>query len=239
MPQNNKIIRTFTNMAPDYEKTVDSELHHFWGWSYKGFVDKLLEITTLNHDDIVLDIATGTGVIPDRLVDEGLDGNKIYGLDITLSMLKYAKLRFCNKKSQDQVSLVCATAMNMPYTNDTFSLVICGLATHHMSVEELLAEINRILQNNGRLSIIDAGGTSFWYIPGVKFLLRLAAFIYFSLTKGSLRAWAEASAVSNVRTIKGWNSILLSSGFTSIKIRKLKSKFAWISTPIIVQAVKI
>lgn len=239
MPNKNKIIETFTNMAPNYEKIVDSELQLFWGWSYKEFVDKLLDDTTLMHDENVLDIATGTGVIPDRLIEEGFDGNKIHGLDITLSMLKYAKLRFRNKNHHKQISLVCASAMNMPYTNSTFSLVICGLATHHMPVEELLPEINRILQNHGRLSIIDAGGTSFWNIPGVKFLLRLAAFVYFSLTKGSLRAWAEASAVSNVRTSEGWNSLLLSSGFSNIEIRQLKSKFTWVSTPIIIQAVKM
>jgi len=238
MPQKNNIIKTFTNMAPNYEKIVDSELQLFWGWSYKDFVDKLLNDTTLKHNDIVLDIATGTGVIPDRLIDEGFDGNKIYGLDITLSMLKYAKLRFSNKNNQERISLVCATAMKMPYTNSTFSLVICGLATHHMSVKGLLSEINRVLQVDGRLSIIDAGGTSSWNIPGIKLLLRFAAYIYFSLTEGSSRAWAEASAVSNVRTIEGWSSLLLSYGFTDIEVRKLKSRFTWISTPIIIQAVK-
>ena len=91
----------------------------------------------------------------------------------------------------------------------------------------------------GRLSIIDAGGTPFWNIPGVKLLLRLAAFIYFFLTTGSLRAWAEATAVSNVRTIEGWDSLLLSSGFTNIEVCKIKSKFAWISTPLIIQAEKV
>ncbi len=238
MPQKNNLIKTFTDMAPNYEKIVDSELQLFWGWSYKDFVDKLLDNTTLKHDDIVLDIATGTGAIPERLIDEGFDGNRIYGLDITLSMLKHAKLRFSNKNLVAPISLVCATAMTMPYPNTTFSLIFCGLATHHMSVEDLLSEINRILQNGGRVSIIDAGGTSFWKIPGVKELLRLAAFFYFSLTKGFLRAWAEASAVSNVRTIEGWNSLLLTFGYTNIEIRKLKSKFGWISTPIIIQAEK-
>ena len=60
MSQKDKIIKTFTNMAPNYEEIVDSEIHHFWGWSYKAFVDKLLDVTTLKHNDIVLDIATGT-----------------------------------------------------------------------------------------------------------------------------------------------------------------------------------
>ncbi len=239
MPLKNKIIKTFTSMAPNYEEIVDSELHHFWGWSYKAFVDKLLDVTTLKHNDTVLDVATGTGVIPERLIDEGFSSNKIFGLDITLSMLKHAQLRFRKNNSHDQISLVCATAMNMPYTNDTFSLVICGLATHHMSVEILLTEIQRILHVEGRLSIIDAGGTPFWNIPGVKLLLRFAAFVYFFLTTGSPRAWAEASAVSNVRTIEGWDSLLLSSGFKNIEIRRIESKFSWISTPLIIQAVKV
>jgi ubiquinone/menaquinone biosynthesis C-methylase UbiE len=239
MSQKNNIIKTFTNMAPNYEEIVDSELNNFWGWSYKGFVDKLFEVTSIKYNDIVLDVATGTGVIPERLIDEGFLGNKIFGLDITHSMLKHAKFRFSNKNAKDQISLVCATAMNMPYKNATFSLVICGLATHHMSVEVFLTEIHRILHVKGRLSIIDAGGTPFWSIPGAKFLLRVAAFVYFFLTTGSFRAWAEASAVSNVRTIEGWDSLLLSSGFTNIEVCKIKSKFAWISTPLIIQAEKV
>lgn len=225
-------------MAPNYEEVVNTELHQFWGWSYTGFVNKLFEVTPIQNEDVILDIATGTGVIPNRLVLDGFVDHQIHGLDITMSMLEHAKLRFGNNHTKNHIALVCASAMEIPYRNESFSLVICGLATHHMSVEQLLVEGQRILRHDGRLSIIDAGGSFYWNIPGAKLLLRLAAFIYFSMTESYSRAWAEASAVSNVRTTEEWYSILSETGFKSIEILKLKSKYAWISAPLIIKAVK-
>ena len=225
-------------MAPNYEEVVNTELHQFWGWSYTGFVNKLFEVTPIQNEDVILDIATGTGVIPNRLVLDGFVDHQIHGLDITMSMLEHAKLRFGNNHTKNHIALVCASAMEIPYRNESFSLVICGLATHHMSVEQLLVEGQRILRHDGRLSIIDAGGSFYWNIPGAKLLLRLAAFIYFSMTESYSRAWAEASAVSNVRTTEEWYSILSETGFNSIEILKLKSKYSWISAPLIIKAVK-
>ncbi len=236
MSEKNKIIQAFTNMASRYEEVVDSELHNFWGWSYKGVVDVLFKDLPVNNNDKILDIATGTGVIPDRLMKDGVLSDHIHGLDITMAMLEQAQRRFIGAIKQGQINLVCATAMKMPYANESFTLAICGLATHHMSVEKLLQEIHRILQKGGRLTIADAGGMLYWKIPGVKFLLKLAAFIYFSITDDRSRAWSEADAVSNVRSREEWFSLLLQNGFEDISIVKLKSKFSWISAPLIIKA---
>ena len=238
MSHKNTIIEAFANIAPSYEEVVDKELNRFWGWSYEGFTKRLYDVTPIYTDDIILDIATGSGNIPNRLVKEGLVGNHVHGLDITLSMLKQAQLRFRKNITQDHIALVCGNAMITPYASESFSLITCGLATHHMSVKQLLEESHRILRKDGRLSIIDAGGTVFWRIPGFKVLLRFAAFLYFSLLEGYSRAWIEADAVSNVRTKEEWNSLLLAIDYKDIKIIELKSKYGWLSTPLIIRAVK-
>jgi hypothetical protein len=94
------------------------------------------------------------------------------------------------------------------------------------------------LDTGGRLSIADAGVAFIWKIPGVKLILRMAAFIYFSLNEDLSRAWAEADAVSNVRSDEEWFSLLTRGGFTDISIIKLESKNSWISAPLIICAEK-
>ena len=69
-------------------------------------------------------------------------------------------------------------------------------------------------------------------------MLKLAAFIYFSLSEGFARAWIEAGAVSNVRTKEQWLTLLETIGFKEIDIVVLESKHAWISAPLLIRAVK-
>jgi ubiquinone/menaquinone biosynthesis C-methylase UbiE len=133
---------------------------------------------------------------------------------------------------------VCASAMEMPYSRSAFSLVICGLATHHMEVDTLIQECHRVLCSGGRLAIADAGGSRLWKIPGVKFLLRLAAFVYFSLVENKTRAWAETGAVANVRSKEEWHQILAFSGFRGIMIQRLKSRYFWVPAPLLINAEK-
>jgi ubiquinone/menaquinone biosynthesis C-methylase UbiE len=200
----------------------------------------------------MLDLATGTGVIPIKAASEKLGEpsnhrsqthhtNKpfrIHGLDITMSMLARARKKMAAGKVLDQIDLVCASAMDIPYAGESFELVTCALATHHMDVSQLLAETWRILQAGGRLSIADVGGSSLWKLPVIKFLLRIAAFVYFLLKENIHRAWAEVEAVSNVRSKEEWSDLLNASGFQDIKITKLKSKHRWVPEPLVIQAVK-
>ena len=238
MSDKENIIETFTELAPRYEEVVNIELNRFWGWSYAGFVDQLLQMTLIPEKGRVLDLATGTGVIPIKVAVEGVSKSCIHGLDITMSMLARARKKMVSGSIQDRVDLVCASAMDIPYADESFDLVTCALATHHMDVKLLLSETLRILHEKGMLSIADVGGSNLWKLPVIKFFLRIAAFVYFLFTENIKRAWAEAEAVSNVRSKEEWFDLLIEAGFREIKITKLKSKHRWIPEPLVIQAVK-
>ena len=232
------IVEAFTEMAPRYEQVVDSELNRFWGWSYSGFVNLLLASAPIQPQDIILDVATGTGVIPSLLEKSGHPRNQIHALDITMSMLLHARQRLGIQGGGENQHLVCASAMQMPYADSSFMQVICGLATHHMDVNQFILESIRILQSGGRLTIADVGGANILKIPGMKFIVRIALFIYFSLVENKTRAWAESRAVANVQSKEDWTLILMNSGFRNIVIQKLKSRYFWVPSPLLIKAEK-
>jgi ubiquinone/menaquinone biosynthesis C-methylase UbiE len=232
------ITEAFSELAPRYEQVVDSELNRFWGWSYSGFVDLLLKSTPVLPQDIILDVATGTGVIPSLLEKAGHPCDQVHGLDITMSMLMHAKRRLGDQNGQANQNLVCASAMEMPYANSGFTQVFCGLATHHMDVKKLILESYRVLQSEGKITIADVGGSNIWKFPGVKFFVRSILFIYFILVENKSRAWAEASAVANVLSKDDWNLLLIDSGFRNIVIRKLSSRYFWVPAPLLIKAEK-
>jgi len=239
MNNRENIVETFTELAPRYEEVVNAELDRFWGWSYDGFVNQLIQHTPIPLGGKILDIATGTGVIPIKVATERGKSNRLHGLDITFSMLANAKRKIATQKLSDQIDLVCASAMSFPYASDSFNLVTCALATHHMDVKLLLSESGRILREKGTLSIADVGGSDLWKSPIVRFFLRIAAFVYFLFIENIHRAWAEAEAVSNVRSEDEWFDLLTEVGFGNIKITKLKSKYRWIPEPLVIQAIKL
>jgi ubiquinone/menaquinone biosynthesis C-methylase UbiE len=238
MDEQNLIIETFEELSPRYEEVVDAELNLFWGWRYSEFVTTLLELTPIESKDRILDIATGTGVIPTTISTKKGSVRALHGLDITFGMLKRAKKHYRQANGKQPLRLTCASAMEMPYAKRSFDLVICGLATHHMSVPFLLSEMHRILEYEGRIAIADVGSSPLWRIPGVKLMLRIGAFIYFYFKENSQRAWAEAGAISNIRTKEEWHKLLLETGYEQIHIRKLKSKYRWIPDPLVLHAKK-
>ncbi len=238
MSKDNLVINTFSELAPRYENVVDSELNRFWGWRYQDFVDHLIELTPIKPEDKILDIATGTTVIPRKVRDQVKPIKPIHGLDITLEMLKRAQKNIAVDYLQEEFCLVCASALSMPYKNDEFNVILCGLATHHMNARMLLSEMERVLRHNGELAIADVGGSSTWNFPGVKFLIKLFAFIYYAFQENFTRAWAEATAVTNIRTVEEWYDLLVELRFENIRIIRLSSKFFWIPKPMIIRASK-
>lgn len=238
MEEREKIIETFSELSSRYEEVVDLELSTFWGWNYDSFIDFMLDRTDIVDSDRILDIATGTGVIPRKLHSRKTFKYPLNGLDITYKMLKNATKKSSQAGLQDLTKFTCASAMEMPYKNEAFTLVLCGLATHHMDVDKLLSEIHRILENDGKLVMADVGASPLWRIPGVLFFIRILAFIYFFFKENSSRAWAEAMSVKNIRTYDDWVKDLNKWGFRDIHVQKLDSKYKWIPSPLLIKAIK-
>ena len=244
------VIRAaFTSMAPRYEQKVDKELKRFWGWGYTDFVDHVLAITPFRDGDAVLDVATGTAVIPLKLIRSETVWGEIVGLDITHAMLKKAGKKIdaageasrgvdCPRPSS-LIRLTCASAMAMPYHPGHFDVVLCALAAHHLDVPVALAEMARVLKPGGRLTIADVIGSALWRLPVIQFLIRTATFVLFLPQEGLARAQAEASALSNVYTGKEWEQSLAEAGFDKIKITSLPTSHSWLPSPLIIQAQKI
>lgn len=224
-------------MAPHYEETVDNELRKFWGWSYDQFVKKLIEHTTIRAGDTILDIATGTAVIPRKLSKGEPKWGKIIGLDITPAMLKRAKEKIGYSPNKN-IHLTCASAMVMPFPSESFHVITCGLATHHMDVPLLISEISRLLKPNGSLTIADVGASPMWKYSLVKLPIRLLALLYFLPAEGFARAWSEASAVSNILTAAGWKNTLKDAGFDDIEVIKLSTSRPFIPEPLVLRATK-
>ena len=237
MEEKTTIKEAFTELAPRYEKVVDKELQKFWGWSYENFIESLILNTKTIPGEHILDIATGTCLIPRRLI-ENKRQVKITGIDITHAMLKHGKEKIIKSGMDSNIYLATGDAMLMPFKRNSFELAMCGLATHHMNVSKLLGEVYRVLKPDGRFSLADVGGSSLWRKPIASFFIKILAYIYFLITENKDRAWAEATAVANVQTTDSWFEKLTKVGFTNIEIEKLPSKSFWVPDPLLIQATK-
>jgi ubiquinone/menaquinone biosynthesis C-methylase UbiE len=238
MSDKHYIVDAFSEIASHYEQVVDSELRKFWGWSYEGFIENLINLTPLGENDLVLDIASGTAVIPLKLVEHGKASRKIIGLDITYAMLEKGKQKISKRGVNGQISLVCGNALAMPLRSASFDTIVCGLATHHLDVGVLLNEINRLLRPSGQLTIADVGGAAAWQMPVVNTMIRTATFFYFLPKEGYARARVEAGALSNVLTPTEWENQLAVQRFQAIQVIELPKNHAWAPAPLVMKAIK-
>ena len=236
MREKRAIKETFIELSKHYEESMDEELNRFWGWSYRKFMEELVKRTPIQTGQNILDIATGTSVIPRKLASQKVPDIHITGLDITESMLRQGKKEISKSGNNTPIGLTCGDAMALPFAEDVFDVVISGLASHHMDIPLMLAEKKRVLKPGGLLSVIDVGMSPFWKLPIIHGLARVIVFLYFLFQKNPVRAWAEAAALTNTRTPEGWYSELMNAGFDDIRITKLSSKHSWIPEPLTIQS---
>ncbi|HET9402701.1 MAG TPA: class I SAM-dependent methyltransferase [Candidatus Acidoferrales bacterium] len=98
-----------------------------------------------------LDVACGPGTFARAIAPRV---RATTGVDLTLAMLSLAEEAF------SQVSLacnfVCADAARLPFLSQSFDLVTCGYAFHHMpNPGSALAEMTRVVRPGGRVAVLD------------------------------------------------------------------------------------
>lgn len=94
-----------------------------------------------------LDAGCGTGRLTRLLADAG---HEVIGVDTSESMLRRAQASTPNATFQR------ASFLDLPFPDESFNIVCCGLAlTHTSELASAIAELARVLTRGGRLLISD------------------------------------------------------------------------------------
>jgi SAM-dependent methyltransferase len=133
--------RSFTQQAAAFEDprfnrlfTTDSE------W--------LFERLPLTSDNLVLDVAAGTGHVARRLAPQV---RAVVAVDATRAMLEQGR-----EHAPPNVLFVHADAAALPFLDDSFDVVVTRFAIHHFDDPAVqLAEMRRVVKPTGRLAVAD------------------------------------------------------------------------------------
>jgi phosphatidylethanolamine/phosphatidyl-N-methylethanolamine N-methyltransferase len=152
-------------LAPSYKSYIEKH------WKiYPSLLDKISE--DVNVGDIVLDVATGTGLVALKIAERA---SKVYAVDISELMIEEAKNKVEEKEIKN-IEFSVEDAYSLPFDKEMFDTVICKNALHNMiNPQKALSEIRRVLKQNGRLIAVIVGiGES------VKFKIAMAIFKFFT-----------------------------------------------------------
>lgn len=122
----------------------------------KGWKRKLVKMAELEGNEMVLDLACGTGDITFALGNE-LNKGRAVGLDITQEMLVIAERKRLAAKI-DKVYFERSDIMRLPFPDESFDRVTGGYALRNVpDIPGALTEIFRVLKPGGKLLSLDFG----------------------------------------------------------------------------------
>ena len=104
----------------------------------------------------ILDVATGTGLLAADFARVVQGNGYVVGVDLTLSMLKTARMRLRTKGLGDEVDWVLARAENLPFRNGCFGSASISLALRNVSDAQLtFREMSRTTDSGGVVISLD------------------------------------------------------------------------------------
>ena len=115
----------------------------------KAFYEKLVELSLGVKGQNVLDIGTGTGVIPRNMYCYGGDWT---GIDISENQIAYAK-----QLSQDagmNIRYDVSSAEDIDYPDESFDLVIACQCFMYFNKDIILPKIHRMLKTDGHFAVL-------------------------------------------------------------------------------------
>ncbi|MBV9817864.1 MAG: methyltransferase domain-containing protein [Solirubrobacterales bacterium] len=106
----------------------------------------------LGPDDLVLDVATGTGQAARALADRA---RAVIGIDATTAMLEAGRAE-AEAHRRRNIVFQRGDALSLPFLDRSFDVVVCRFAAHHFEdPRRLLAGMARCLRAHGRLVLAD------------------------------------------------------------------------------------
>ncbi len=118
----------------------------------EGTLKLLLDCTNADPGDTVLDVACGPGLVVCAFANVV---NHATGIDLTPAMIETAR-SLQVKKNLTNVTWQTGDVEQLPYADESFSIVTSRYAFHHfLAPEKALAEMKRVCKVGGKVLLID------------------------------------------------------------------------------------
>ncbi len=116
---------------------------------YKQTNEKLIEISDIKPNQIIVDIACGTGLTTKEVLKNCPDIERIYAIDFSEDMINIAKEFVQSKK----VAFIVADAEDVDkFISEKVDMVLCNSAFwQFQNQNQVLNAISNVLKNNGKL----------------------------------------------------------------------------------------
>lgn len=128
----------------------------------KRIKQRLIHYAAISDELKILDFGCGTATLT-IMAKESCPLANLTGIDIDVEILNRANHNVREKKLD--ILLLNYDGTKLPFQNNNFQRVISCLVFHHLDTDakqKVLAEVFRVLNNNGQLHIADFGRSKAW-----------------------------------------------------------------------------
>ena len=145
------VADVFTSVSKNYDIMNDAMsfgMHRLWK-------KILVELAAIGEEDIILDIASGTGDIS-KIISKEYPNTCIFMSDINYDMLDEGRNRAINESFYSNCSFCQLSGEILPFSDNTFDLITVGFGLRNFtSKEKGLNEMKRCLKKNGKLLVLE------------------------------------------------------------------------------------
>ena len=150
------VVAIYRKIAPSYD---------LWAWLTESKArDRCLELVDTQDGENVLEVAVGTGLAFERILQKNPSGHN-EGIDLTEAMLERAERRAAKSGSKNY-RLRVGDAYSLNFPDDTFDVVINNYMFDLLPQQDFLTvlqEFKRVLRPGGRLAMVNMTNGERWY----------------------------------------------------------------------------
>ncbi len=147
-----RVRHIFSSLAPDYERF--NALSSFG--AYRMWLNRMIEKADIEPDDVVLDVASGTGDVCFALAQKKRPA-RIVCSDLVSEMLEIARTHEATGASHGvPINFEVINAQSIPYPDESFDAVTVAYGIRNMPErEQALSEMYRILRPGGSFTCLE------------------------------------------------------------------------------------
>ncbi|MGY4788105.1 class I SAM-dependent methyltransferase [Bacillus sp. OHL2] len=122
-----------------------------YGKNHHNINEWTIQLLNIQENDRILEIGTGRGITLSK-VAEKLDRGKVYGVDASRHMIKYAKRKHKKLAEQDKAVITLGKAEQLPFEDRSFNKLFTVQTIYYLKdIEQVMKEVYRVLQVDGEV----------------------------------------------------------------------------------------